>query len=65
MVEKFEEFQAGTGGFGTVMAYGHDYIDNAAAWNESLRLLAQEVAPRVAGGPSGDGTIARAAAAVA
>ena len=50
VVEKFNEFQANTGGFGTIMAYGHDYIDRADAWNESLRLLAQEVAPRVTEG---------------
>lgn len=44
---KFEEFQEGVGGFGTIMVYGHDYIDDPAPWNESLRLLAQEVAPRI------------------
>jgi alkanesulfonate monooxygenase SsuD/methylene tetrahydromethanopterin reductase-like flavin-dependent oxidoreductase (luciferase family) len=50
VVRKFDEFQAVTGGFGTIMAYGHDYIDQADAWNESLRLLAQEVVPRVTDG---------------
>lgn len=47
VVEKFQEFQSDVGGFGTIMAYGHDYIDNPEPWNESLRLLAQEVAPRI------------------
>ncbi|MCE0762001.1 LLM class flavin-dependent oxidoreductase [Pseudonocardia kujensis] len=44
---KLEEFQEATGGFGTIMPYDYDYIDQAEAWNESTRLLAQEVAPRV------------------
>jgi alkanesulfonate monooxygenase SsuD/methylene tetrahydromethanopterin reductase-like flavin-dependent oxidoreductase (luciferase family) len=47
VVEKFHQFQADVGGFGTIMVYGHDYIDQPEAWNESLRLLAQEVAPRI------------------
>lgn len=44
---KLEQFQEATGGFGTITPYDYDYIDNAEAWNESTRLLAQEVAPRV------------------
>jgi 3,6-diketocamphane 1,6-monooxygenase len=36
-----------TGGWGTLMVQAHDYIDNPEPWNESLRLLAQEVAPKV------------------
>ncbi|QIZ37743.1 LLM class flavin-dependent oxidoreductase [Saccharopolyspora sp. ASAGF58] len=44
---KFEEFQENVGGFGTIMIYDYDYMDDPSPWNESLRLLAQEVAPRV------------------
>ncbi len=44
---KFQQFQEESGGFGTIMAYGHDYVDQAQAWNHSLELLAKEVAPRV------------------
>jgi 3,6-diketocamphane 1,6-monooxygenase len=44
---KLEEFQEQTGGFGTIMPYDYDYLDDAEAWNESTRLLAREVAPRV------------------
>ncbi|MEU6643563.1 LLM class flavin-dependent oxidoreductase [Saccharomonospora sp. NPDC046836] len=47
VVAKFEEFQEEVGGFGTIMTYDYDYIDDPSPWNESLRLLAQEVAPRV------------------
>ena len=34
-------------GFGTLLVFGFDYSDNPQAWHNSLRLLAQEVAPRV------------------
>ena len=35
------------GGFGTLLIYSHDYIDNPKPWEESMRLLAQEVIPRL------------------
>lgn len=43
--EKLSEFSHAVGGFGVIMPYSYDYIDNAAAWNESQRLLVQEVLP--------------------
>jgi alkanesulfonate monooxygenase SsuD/methylene tetrahydromethanopterin reductase-like flavin-dependent oxidoreductase (luciferase family) len=36
------------GGFGQLLVFGFDYSENPAAWHESLRLLAQEVLPKVA-----------------
>lgn len=44
---KIQQFQEDSGGFGTLMPYSYDYVDQAEAWNESLRLLAQEVAPKI------------------
>jgi hypothetical protein len=37
-----------TGGWGTTLVYSHDYLDHAAAWENSLNLLTAEVAPRLA-----------------
>ncbi|MFC4945792.1 LLM class flavin-dependent oxidoreductase [Pseudonocardia sp. GCM10023141] len=47
VVAKFEEAMESSGGFGTIMAYNHDYIDNPEPWNQSIELLAREVAPKV------------------
>ena len=44
---KLEQFQETTGGFGTIMVYGHDYLDDPGPWNESVQRLTEEVAPRV------------------
>jgi len=33
------------GGFGTLLMYSYDYIDNPTPWEESMRRLAQEVCP--------------------
>ena len=35
------------GGFGSLLVFGFDYADNPEAWHNSLRLLAQDVAPRI------------------
>jgi len=35
------------GGFGMLLIYSHDYYDNPGPWEESMRLLAQEVMPRI------------------
>ena len=48
--EKLEEFQEQSGGFGTLLVFGCDYADKASGWHESLRALAEEVAPKVKGG---------------
>jgi alkanesulfonate monooxygenase SsuD/methylene tetrahydromethanopterin reductase-like flavin-dependent oxidoreductase (luciferase family) len=47
VVEKLEEALESSGGFGTIMAYNHDYIDNPEPWNQSIELLGREVAPKV------------------
>jgi hypothetical protein len=31
-----------------LLVFGFDYIENPQVWHESLRLLAQEVLPKVA-----------------
>jgi hypothetical protein len=38
------------GPFGTLLIYSHDYIDNPAQWEHSMKLLAQEVAPKISTG---------------
>lgn len=50
VVRKIEEWKDEAGEFGTLMIYSHDYIDNPEPWNESMRLLVDEVAPRVSSG---------------
>lgn len=47
VVEKFQAAFERSGVWGTTLVYGHDYIDEPERWNESLRLLATEVAPRL------------------
>lgn len=46
--EKFEAWtdQLG-GGFGTLLVYSYDYIDNPTPWEESMARLAQEVVPNL------------------
>jgi alkanesulfonate monooxygenase SsuD/methylene tetrahydromethanopterin reductase-like flavin-dependent oxidoreductase (luciferase family) len=46
--QKIEHWFGDLGGpFGTLLIYSHDFIDNAAPWEESMRLLAGEVAPKL------------------
>jgi 3,6-diketocamphane 1,6-monooxygenase len=47
VVEKLREWRGQNGEFGTLMIYNHDYSDDPAPWNESVRRLAQEVAPKL------------------
>jgi len=47
VAEKLQEAQAATGGWGTTLILGHDYIDDPAPWLHSMDLLANEVAPKV------------------
>lgn len=35
------------GGFGTLLIYSHDYIDNPEPWEHSMELLVKEVAPKI------------------
>ena len=48
VAEKIERVYHDVGGFGQVLAFGFDYVENPQAWHNSLKLIAQEVAPRVA-----------------
>jgi alkanesulfonate monooxygenase SsuD/methylene tetrahydromethanopterin reductase-like flavin-dependent oxidoreductase (luciferase family) len=48
VTEKFEKWFDDLGGpFGTVLIYSHDYIDDPKPWEESMRCLATEVAPKL------------------
>lgn len=48
VIRKFENWFKELGGpFGTLLIYSHDYIDNPEPWEESMRLLVQEVAPKL------------------
>ena len=35
------------GGFGTLLIYSHDYIDNPEPWEHSMDLLVNKVAPQI------------------
>ena len=47
VAEKLERVYHEVGGFGNLLVFGFDYSENPQAWHNSLRLLAQEVAPRI------------------
>ena len=47
VTRKLRELQEQLGGFGTLLALGMDYSERPEAWFESMRLLAEEVAPNV------------------
>lgn len=47
VTEKLSKFAQDVGGFGNIMPYSYDYIDNPEPWNTSLHLLANEVLPKV------------------
>jgi alkanesulfonate monooxygenase SsuD/methylene tetrahydromethanopterin reductase-like flavin-dependent oxidoreductase (luciferase family) len=48
VAEKLERIYHQAGGFGGLLVFGFDYVEQPEAWHNSLRLLMQEVAPRVA-----------------
>lgn len=48
VARKLEQVYNDVGGFGHLLVFGFDYIDQPEAWHHSLRLLAQEVLPKVA-----------------
>jgi alkanesulfonate monooxygenase SsuD/methylene tetrahydromethanopterin reductase-like flavin-dependent oxidoreductase (luciferase family) len=48
VAEKLERIYHEAGGFGGLLVFGFDYADQSEAWHNSLRLLAEEVGPRVA-----------------
>ncbi|HEX3612650.1 MAG TPA: LLM class flavin-dependent oxidoreductase [Sporichthyaceae bacterium] len=47
VTQKINDWQGSTGGFGTLLIYGHDYLDDSKPWDESMHRLAQEVAPKI------------------
>jgi alkanesulfonate monooxygenase SsuD/methylene tetrahydromethanopterin reductase-like flavin-dependent oxidoreductase (luciferase family) len=47
VAEKLERVYQDVGGFGSLLVFGFDYADNPEAWHTSLRLLAEDVAPRI------------------
>lgn len=48
VARKLEQVYNDVGGFGHLLVFGFDYIDQPEAWHNSLRLLAKDVLPRVA-----------------
>ncbi len=48
VAEKIEAVYAETGGFGQLLVFCFDYRENPEAWHNSMRLLQEEVAPKVA-----------------
>ena len=44
---KLEKVYNDVGGFGNLLVFGFDYADNPEVWHNSLRLLQDEVAPKV------------------
>jgi alkanesulfonate monooxygenase SsuD/methylene tetrahydromethanopterin reductase-like flavin-dependent oxidoreductase (luciferase family) len=48
VAEKLERIYHEAGGFGGLLVFGFDYADNPEVWHTSLRLLIEEVGPRVA-----------------
>jgi alkanesulfonate monooxygenase SsuD/methylene tetrahydromethanopterin reductase-like flavin-dependent oxidoreductase (luciferase family) len=45
---KLERIYHEAGGFGGLLVFGFDYLENPQAWYRSLKLFKEEVAPRVA-----------------
>jgi alkanesulfonate monooxygenase SsuD/methylene tetrahydromethanopterin reductase-like flavin-dependent oxidoreductase (luciferase family) len=48
VAKKIEAVYDDVGGFGQLLVFGFDYVENPAAWQTSLRLIAEEVKPRTA-----------------
>jgi alkanesulfonate monooxygenase SsuD/methylene tetrahydromethanopterin reductase-like flavin-dependent oxidoreductase (luciferase family) len=48
VAEKIEKIYDEVGGFGQLLVFGFDYVDNPEAWQHSLELLSKEVLPKVA-----------------
>jgi len=48
VVEKIERMYEEVGGFGSLLLFCFDYSENPGAWRDSMRLLAEEVMPKVA-----------------
>ncbi|MGF1600000.1 MAG: LLM class flavin-dependent oxidoreductase [Acidimicrobiales bacterium] len=48
VAQRLEKVYAEVGGFGMLLLFGFDYLENPDPWQKSMRLLAEEVMPRVA-----------------
>lgn len=48
VAEKIAKIYDDVGGFGQLLVFGFDYVDNPKAWQRSLELLSKEVLPKVA-----------------
>ena len=48
VAEKLEKVYHEVGGFGQLLVFGFDYVENPQAWHNSLKLIMEEVKPRVA-----------------
>ena len=48
VAKKLEAVYNDVGGFGQLLVFGFDYADNPDVWHNSLRLIQEEVKPRVA-----------------
>ena len=44
---KLRDLYGLSGGFGTLLVLIYDYMENQAGWEKSMRLLAEEVMPRL------------------
>ena len=47
VAEKLAKIYDDVGGFGQLLVFGFDYLDDREAWRHSLELLAKDVLPRV------------------
>jgi alkanesulfonate monooxygenase SsuD/methylene tetrahydromethanopterin reductase-like flavin-dependent oxidoreductase (luciferase family) len=47
VTEKLNKLYEFTGGWGTLQVESHDYMDDPEPWFQSMRLIAQEVAPKI------------------
>ena len=48
VAKKIQQVYDEVGGFGQLLVFGFDYADNPDVWHNSLRLIQEEVRPRVA-----------------
>ena len=47
VAEKIESYHEQTGGFGTLLVFGSDYLEQKTQWHESLQAIAEEVHPKI------------------
>jgi alkanesulfonate monooxygenase SsuD/methylene tetrahydromethanopterin reductase-like flavin-dependent oxidoreductase (luciferase family) len=45
---QIEKVYADVGGFGHLLLFGFDYVEDSDAWHHSMDLMANEVLPRIA-----------------